>query len=177
MRCFIGFFVPDEIKPQIVAAQNRLKHLPVVCKFVEDENLHACISFLGEVSDEDVAKIAVKLENICKNHPKFRINVDGIKLIPNEKYLRVVGLDVSEESGILKTLSSDIKNSIGGDCKPAHITLCRVKNIVDKDKTVEKIKRIETEVDGFGVNSIDLIKSVVSRSGPIYTVVKSCKLA
>jgi 2'-5' RNA ligase len=168
--------VPDDVKLQIAEIQNKLKLLPIICKMVEPENLHICLSFLGEVDDKSIEKISEELETICKSCSKFRVKIGEIKFIPSEKYVRVIVLEASDESGSLKLISSDIRKSIGGDAKPPHITICRVKDISDKAETAQKIKNLDMYVDGFDVGGIDIIKSELSRNGPTYTSIKSCKL-
>jgi len=177
IRCFIGLFIPENVKQDIVKIQNIISQLPVVCKMVEYENLHINLSFLGEVGEGHVGSIASKLENICSKYNKFEIEVGGIKFIPNEKYIRVIVLDVLDPSNKLKALSSKITQKIGGDSKPPHITLCRVKYVKEKDKFLDNIRKLKSELTHkFNVNSISLIKSELTKGGPIYTIVKECQL-
>ncbi len=141
---------------------------------VERENLHISLSFLGEVVEDRINDISKKLDEICSRYQSFEASVSTIKLIPNENFVRVLALDVSGST--LKMLSRDIEHEIGGDAKPQHLTLCRVKNIRDKQKTVEDIKRVGSGVGSFMVSSVCLIQSVLQKPGPIYTVLHESKL-
>jgi 2'-5' RNA ligase len=170
VRCFIAILPPDEIKTKVVSVQNLLKGLPMVCKFVEPENLHISLSFIGEVEDSKIDEIKHKLDSICKNHQRFEIKIGNLKLIPNENYIRVVALDV-DTSPSLGILSRDIKKEIGSDVKPPHLTLCRVKSIKDKQKLVSVARDTSTFVGNFVVSSVCLMKSVLQRTGPIYTII------
>ena len=167
VRCFIGFFIPTEIKEKIINVQKQIQKLPITLKLVEAENLHICLSFLGDVKEEKVKNICEKLDSICKRYDKFEVEISGIKLIPTENYVRVLALDV--KSTTLENIRKDVENEIGGDSKPLHLTLCRVKKIENKKETIEKIKKIESDVGRFEIEKISLIKSILQKTGPIYT--------
>lgn len=166
MRCFVGIFLPSDIKNNIVTIQNQLKKLPMKCKFVEKNNLHICLSFLGEIKEEKIKSICEKLKNVCRKYSKFNVKISGIKLIPSETFIRVIVLDIKNET--LENLRKDVKNEIGGDSKPSHITLCRVKKIENRKNIVEKIREINYNIGSFVISKVSLIKSTLSRSGPTY---------
>jgi len=178
MRAFIGFFVPEKIKNYVKNLQSSLEKLPMSCKMVESDNIHICLSFLGDIEESEVQKIQVSLSEICNAQPIFEVSVGKIKLVPNEKYIRVVVLELSDTSGVLDSVCSNIKEKIGGRMNPAHITLCRVKNVSNKEEVVARIKKIPLQENlKFDVNSIDLIKSVLNRGGPVYNVIYEAKLS
>jgi 2'-5' RNA ligase len=174
VRCFIGIFIPSELRSKIVFIQEQLKKTPIRAKMVEPENLHICLSFLGEIKESEIKGISNSLDFICKRYEKFKVKISGIKFIPSENYIRVLALDV--KNGILETIRKNIVNEIGGDSKPPHVTLCRVKGIEDKLNTIRKIKEINYEIGDFIVKEISLIKSVIRRAGPVYTVLHQSSL-
>ncbi len=177
MRCFIGFLVPRALKKPIVELQEKIKKLPIKAKFVEPENLHLCFSFLGEKTEKEIEEISAKLDELSKNFKSFEVMVKGVKLIPNEKYVRVIALDVFDENRVLEGLRLEVKRVIGGDSKPAHLTLCRVKNISEKANFLEEIRKIkDISVGKFTLSSLQLIKSELRRTGPIYTALHESKL-
>lgn len=174
VRCFVGFLLPEIVKEKVVGVQEEIKKLPIVCKFVEKENLHICFSFLGDVGEDSLERIETSLDSVCKGVEPIRAAVDKIKLIPNENFIRVLALGVVSTE--LEELVYKINKIVGGDAKPPHITLCRVKKIESKDYVVQKLKEIRVERTGFLVDSVCLIKSELRKDGPIYTVIKSFKL-
>lgn len=174
VRCFIGFLLPENLKDKIVELQNYLSNF-VKAKFVERENLHLCFSFLGEKSE--VENIKRTMDEISKNYKIFEIRLKGIKLIPNEKFVRVIALNAFDEKNFSNSLRLEILNKIGGDSKPLHLTLCRVKSM-DKKVFKEKIEKIKNfDAGSFLLNSIQLIKSELRREGPIYEVIHESKLS
>ena len=178
VRCFIGILIPDELKKPIVELQEKIEKLPIKAKFVEPENLHLCFSFLGEKSEEEIEEISAKLDELSKNFKSFEVRVKGIKLIPNERYVRVIALDVFDENRILEGLRLEVKRIVGGDSKPAHLTLCRVKKILEKASFLEGVKKIrDISIGNFMLSSLQLIKSELRRTGPVYTVLHESKLS
>lgn len=176
VRCFIGLLLPENVKNRVAEIQREVAQLPLVCKFVEVENLHICLSFLGEVNEHEIDSISKNLDVICKNYPKFEVSVGGIKAIPNENYIRVLALDVLEKTGVIENIGREIVQKIGGDSKPPHLTLCRVKSISDKRNVIQKLKEIKMENENFTVDSMQLIKSELKRTGPVYSPIYESKL-
>ncbi len=171
MRCFIGIFPPRSVREEILRVKKSMESLPMKCKFVEPENYHISVSFLGEISENVLNEIKKKLEKICENFPKFNVRLNKIVFIPTEKYFRVIAFDVSDGKDFLIKLSKDVKKTIGGDTKPPHLTICRVKKVEKKEDVLNKLKNIEVDIN-FLAESVCIVKSELSRKGPKYTVMK-----
>lgn len=176
VRCFVGILIPENLKEKIIELQNYLSNF-VKAKFVERENLHLCFSFLGEKSEKEIGLIKKNLDEISKNFKNFEIRIKGIKLIPSEKFIRVIALNAFDEERISNSLRLEILNKIGGDSKPLHLTLCRVKSM-DKKNFFENIKKIQDfDAGSFTLSSIQLIKSELSKKGPKYEIIHESKLS
>lgn len=176
VRCFIGFLLPENVKKHAIEMQKEVARWPLVCKFVEEKNLHICLSFIGEVDEHEVDKIAESLDEICKGYSKFEVMVSKIRAIPNENYIRVLALDVLEKTGTIEKINREIVQKIGGDSKPPHLTLCRVKNVSDKKNVVQKMKDMKDMGESFAVDAMQLIKSELRKPGPVYSVIHESKL-
>ena len=178
VRCFIGILAPESIKTGFKRLENEIAKLPVVCKFVEVENLHLCFSFLGEVEDDKIDGIKEKLDMIAGKYSSFSVRIKGMKAIPNERFIRVLVLDVIDEGKKLEPISKDIVKEIGGDSKPPHLTVCRVKNITDRQVLLSKIEDMKNiEIGEILIDGIQLIKSELNRSGPMYSVIHEALLS
>lgn len=176
VRCFIGFLLPENVRKEILSIQEEMKKWPITCKFVETENLHVCLSFLGDVNEQEVERIKKELDSIGKNYSKFEASIGRIKPIPSENYIRVLVLDVLDEGGILEKIRKDVVQRIGGDSKPPHLTLCRVKNVSDKKNVAGNLEEMRSDLEKFSFSSIQLIKSELSRNGPVYSVIHESEL-
>jgi len=178
MRAFIGILVSENVRNVAVKMQEELKKVGIVGKYVEIKNLHVNLSFIGEISESESLEIAAKMDMIARGYKKFKVSIVAVKAIPNKKIVRVVAFDVVQENELLRSLSKDVQKSIGGDVKPPHMTLCRVKGLKDKRKFFEFVESYEkTSFVEFDVNSVQLIKSELDKEGPIYTIIHESKFS
>jgi 2'-5' RNA ligase len=168
--------VPEPARDEIISFQRSISKLPATCKMVEPQNLHVCLSFLGDFDESEVGRTSKALERICSHYKSFEVDIGKIKLIPSENYVRVVVLDMSSKSGSLVKISAEIKERVGGSVKPPHITLCRVRRISDKSKFLEVVKGLDASESKFAIDSVSIIKSELSPSGPTYSIIKKIKL-
>jgi 2'-5' RNA ligase len=176
MRAFIGFLVPEHVKDAVLKAGKELEGIGVVGKYVERENLHVNLSFLDEITDEESQGFAAKLDMMARGYERFQATLGPLKAIPNEKFTRIIAFEVEQENDRLNTIIKEIKKSIGGDAKPPHLTICRVKGVKDRTKFLEALEKYRTmKLASFDVGSVQLIKSELSSEGPIYSVVHESK--
>lgn len=175
VRCFIGVFVPFALRERILRLQKYIKSSGVDCKLVEYENLHVTLSFLGDVDESRMGLIKNSLDLVAKKFHKFVIGLSGIKFIPSVNFVRVIGLDIIDADGFLRRITDQIKKNVGGDVKPPHLTLCRVKNF-DKTKAVSKLLNLDSNCGDFEINSLSLIKSELKFGDPVYSTLHESKL-
>ncbi len=175
VRCFVGIMAPEGIREKIVVVQKQISNANIMCKMVEPENLHVSLSFLGEI--EDINAVSDKLRDSVGGVKRFEVEVAGLLMIPNMNYVRVIALGVSDKAGLLESLRLKIRDGVGGDSHEAHLTLCRVKGVVDKRTFFGRIEKLEgVGIGKFEVDAVHLIKSDLSLEGPKYTVVESVGL-
>jgi len=172
----VAIWPPLDIREKISTLQKKLTTLPMKFKIVKPANIHVTVSFLGERREDEVNNIKSELDMICSTYNPFEIILKGIKLIPNKNYIRVIAVDVIENEELLKIIRN-VSNSLKGDYKPPHLTLCRVKSIKDKKRIIEFAENYEsTNFGKFIVNEIALVKSTLTPSGPIYETIHVSKL-
>lgn len=172
MRLFVGYLISDETKKEIVKLQQEIKLYDIDCKLVEQENLHINLSFLGEISEEDANKVKNDLGEIAKRFCKIEVELKGIRAIPDKKFTRVIALEVSDPTGNLTKLMDEIIQKVGGDVKPPHITLCRIKSARNKQQIIMFVERYEnSKLSNMKIESIQLIESKLGRNGPEYSVI------
>ncbi len=177
LRLFVCAWVPEELKEKIINFQEEIKNIPIKAKFVERENLHLTITFLGNIREEEVGSLKKKLDMITKDTERFQINLSGLKVIPNENYVRVLGISI-KDNGEMADLIKNIGNAVGGKYYETNkLTLCRVKTVKDKNNLRDFIeKNHDVKIGDFEVKNIALVKSVLSRNGPLYETVEKFEL-
>jgi 2'-5' RNA ligase len=173
LRLFVCVWIPDGVKEKIIKFQNEIKELPMDAKFVETENLHITITFLGYKDLKEIEKIKNGIIAALKGVEKFNVKIKGLKIIPNENYIRVMGIGIGDEDNNLANLIKKVAKQIGGDYyEKQKITLCRVKKIYDKASMKKFIeKNLNIEIGSFEINSVALVKSVLAKHGPVYETI------
>lgn len=172
MRCFVGFFPPEDLKDEIVELQRLIGKLPIRCKMVERKNLHVNLAFLGEVENEK--SLIEKLDESILGLKQFEVRLDELRVVPMKRP-RVMFITV-KDSGEMKSLSSAIVKSTGGNFKEHHVTLCRIKTVEDRKGFNDGMADLPTCSESFVVGKISLIKSILTSSGPVYENVKQWSL-
>jgi 2'-5' RNA ligase len=174
-RLFIGIMVPEEVRTAVADIQSSVARLPMRVKLVEPENLHISLSFLGNVAEENIPNIASSLDKICQEHRPFTVRISGMMLIPNERHLRVIALDVKSNGDLLEKLRWEVEKKVGGDSKPCHLTLARVREMKDRRLAISRLKDLNIE-KYFEFQSVCLVRSMGTRSGRVYLVVHESRL-
>ena len=92
-------------------------------------------------------------------------------VFPSESYIKVVWVGLEENKELMK-LQEDIHKAIPhirDDFKfLPHLTLARVKFINNKEEFVKTIKEINIEPKEITLDKFKLIKSELTREGPVY---------
>jgi 2'-5' RNA ligase len=167
VRCFIAIYpVKSE---RVYEMQEKIGKL-IEGKGVEKENMHITLSFLGEKVEEEIKEIKKRLKEVAGLCYKRIATLTKIKFIPNEKFFRVIAIDVAG----LDDLSEMIEKKVGGNVKPPHLTLFRVKNVKNREELLE-FKKVEIN-ENVPVERICLMKSTLTHKGPIYEVIDSFEL-
>jgi len=175
MRIFVAIKIPKDIKDCISGVQESIGDDLAKIRWVNKDQMHLTLKFLGEVQPSNIIEIKKELKKIEFN--PFRTYLSSISMFPNENYIRVVwvGLEPEEE---INSLQKDIDEKLkklfkkDKDFKP-HITLGRVKFVRDKEKFIENLRKIKIDNKKVDVNGFKLMKSTLSQKGPIYEEIAS----
>jgi len=180
MRAFIAIEFPEEIKTDIFHNFEKLKETGIVSgNFVEKENLHLTLKFLGDLNEEKAKKIQEKLSEV--NFRKFRVKIGEIGFFPKEKYIRTIWIELkAEEIQKLQKIIDDKLFEIGISKDEreftSHITAVRIKSVKNKDIFLERLKKLRIKKQDFEVSNFSLIKSELTARCPIYKKIADFKL-
>jgi 2'-5' RNA ligase len=188
MRIFIAIEIPQNIRVKIAEITDYLqsKTPPTAVKWVDSENLHLTIKFIGETVQEKIEEIAKVLNQSLLHQAPFSLEISGLGMYPNNTNPRVIWLGVTGGEPLIamhnmldqKLASLGIQRE-GRPFSP-HLTIARLRRNTD----TASIKRIgktlsQFRVDSLGLFNIDhvqLFQSVLTPSGPIYTTLFSVPL-
>jgi 2'-5' RNA ligase len=162
VRLFIAFEVPEHISSELRKIQQEIKQEGV--KLVKE--FHLTFKFLGEVKEEDIDKIKTGLENI--SFQAIDASLDGVGVFPSMHRINTVWIGIEPEDKI-----GELAKIIDPEEKrfKAHITLGRVKFMKNKDEFVEKINKISVQKLSFKIDKLKLIKSTLTKQGPVYETI------
>jgi len=171
MRLFIAVEIPGDIRKKLASLQAKIGDIGKV-KWVEEENIHITMKFLGDVDDGKVGEINDSLETV--KHDTFKCEVKGFGTFPNEDYIKVMWAGIEPESQF-KILSDKIEKTLEpiGFKKESrfhpHATIGRVRLVKDKEKLKASIVELKTEIFGeFELNQFKLRKSTLTPKGPVH---------
>lgn len=176
-RIFIGIKVRSPESAVVAQLYQPLLALSGI-KWVEMENLHMTLRFIGEVPLERRINIAKALEQV--ESKAFRLLLGNVSSFPKRGNPRVVHLGLKDESIELQNVKEQIDNILKSIEIPiedenvfqAHVTLGRVKRI--KGPEIKDFVKNNRNFEGpfYDVESFQLFRSVLTSSGPQYEVIQ-----
>lgn len=183
MRIFIAIDPGNEIKEKIQEIKTKIDVLGSGVKWVEKENLHITLKFLGEINETMLNNVKSCIENIKNECGSFDIKLCSIGVFPNVKDARVIWVDIKEGQQELKLLSEKIDaklNKIGfsRENRPfsPHLTIGRVKGYINPESLKTIINDFKDyQIGKFTVKSICIMRSILKPTGPVYSLVSEFK--
>ena len=184
IRAFIAIEIPPEIRQKLDEIESVLKsasRAPV--KWVEPDSIHLTLKFLGDTDVNKVDTIIEALGSVLPSIPAPRLEVKGLGVFPSPHRTQVVWAGLG---GDMKGLTAqqqaveDVMEPFGFRREKRrfspHLTLGRVRDRATQSERQELGSLATgTSFDGgsFNGSPIHLIKSVLTRQGPIYTQLAS----
>jgi 2'-5' RNA ligase len=170
------------LKAAFVRAQGVLIATGADVKAVEGENIHITLKFLGEIAEARTAQVADLVRGIA--FKPFTLDFHGVGVFPAPNRPSVVWAGVSGEALEMITIFTELEKGLKAlgfepERRPfqPHVTLCRVRSGKNRDQLKETVKEMENEEFGpLRVEHITLKKSVLTRSGPIYSTVAESRV-
>ena len=175
MRCFIGIDLPKYVKKTLSKFQELLRKENIFYgKYVEENNLHISLKFLGEINNVEGIKNQLKK---IKFNP-FIVSLNNLGAFPSENYIRLLYIKINKGKEEIINLHKEIENILEFkrdiNFEP-HVSLIRVKNVLNK-KRVEELFKKEVSFGEFNVTSFYLFKSTLTSNGPIYEKIEKIEL-
>ncbi|MBI2084174.1 MAG: RNA 2',3'-cyclic phosphodiesterase [Candidatus Aenigmarchaeota archaeon] len=167
VRCFIGISLPENVVRHVNTLKRAIEQLPIEAKFVEPENLHITLSFLGEIPEMKIPEISKVMDDVVGTREKFEVAIEKIVAIPSDDYVKVIALSL--DSHDLEKLRLDLASAIDGDSKPPHLTICRVRKVIDKAVFKDGLEKIESSGMSMPVDEVCLFKSILGSGAPSYS--------
>ncbi len=180
-RIFIAIRMPDEVIQKITRiSQYFQSQLPErALKWVETENLHLTLKFLGEIPETIISEVQQLLTQAAATQKPFELSVEGLGMYPHANQPRTIWLGIEGVKPMIALharLEKDLEGlKIEKENRPfnPHLTLARVRERTSREVAHQIGETLAAfKVDSLGkfqVSEIHLIESQLTPKGPIYT--------
>ena len=185
MRLFIALNIPKKQRTRIHRAARSLREEDMPVRWIEPDDFHITLKFLGEVRREHVGRIEDAMVKVAASTKSFSTNLTGFGAFPTIRRPSVIWLGVGATPE-LRCLKQDLEWTLGNVGFGAetrafhpHVTLGRA----DSGGGAGAFRGLDTLMAGMSfegdlkVHTLDLMRSQLSRRGAAYSVLSSVKLA
>ncbi len=186
IRTFLGIDLGKEVRGQLVSLQEDLATVAADVNWVEPENLHLTLFFLGEVEQRETLDICRAAQKAIRDMPAFVMSVEGAGCFPNVRRPRTlwvgVGKGLDEVSAVHDAIETPLLE-LGSYRRETrgytpHVTLGRVKSTGDADALGKALVNHQTWSAGeVMVTEVCVMSSVLMPDGPTYSVLGRAKLS
>jgi 2'-5' RNA ligase len=184
-RTFIALDVGKEIRTRLVALQESLARTEAEVKWVEPENLHVTLLFLGEVDHRDITAVCRAVAGAAATQPVFPLTVEKVSCFGSPRRPRTlwagVGAGTQEVVALHDALEPPLLD-LGCYRREErqytpHITLGRVKSDrPNSDLATALAKKADWRGGETVVREVHVMGSELTPHGPVYTVLSRAKL-
>jgi 2'-5' RNA ligase len=185
IRTFIAIDVGKPIRDRIIALQETLARSGAQVKWVEPENLHLTLLFLGEVDERDVPPVCQAVSDAAAKQSAFTMTVESAGCFPNPRRPRVLWVGISAGSQEVCALHDALEQPLldlgcyrREDRKyTPHITLGRIRTDPGSDQLAAALaKQAAWKGGDTTIREVHVMSSELSSEGPLYTVLSRAKL-
>lgn len=184
MRLFVGINFPKKQRAKMHRAARALRDQELPVRWVDPDNFHITLKFLGEVRREQIDSVMAGIKRAAVSTQPFQTEIRGFGAFPTVRRPHVIWLGVGA-CPELRCLKQDLEWALGDAGFPSesrsfhpHVTLGRTHDtggpgaFRELDDTFASIDF----GDELKVRSVDLMRSHLSREGHRYSVVNTIRL-
>ncbi|MCD6229565.1 MAG: RNA 2',3'-cyclic phosphodiesterase [Candidatus Diapherotrites archaeon] len=184
MRYFFAVPLQKNQQEKIVKFQEKFSECGVKIKFVERENIHITVVFLGEVSKSDALCAFDEVRNT--GFEGFEAEAKGVHAFPSDSNSRVLfagfGAGSEKLTGLIESIENlsqvkklttlQKKQGLAGKGIVPHITIGRVKSHANRKLTETILNATDFYFFDININEVQLWESKLTPAGPVYNVVE-----
>ena len=183
-RLFLGIKIQVEEKLLGVLNEIKISLKDDYIKWVEMNNLHLTLLFLGDTNEEFMPGIVESLKEIENKISDFKVLLKNIGVFKNIYHPRVIwiGIEPVENIQKLKTEIDNVISSIGFNIKAEerfhpHLTIGRTKSIKDASKLKSIIDSYKgVQLQEADITNFQLFESKLTPTGPVYSIIREYSL-
>ena len=173
-RLFVAIELPKNIKQRLESIQKELKRSGADAKWVEPENIHLTLKFLGNVDAENIKNMSELLKSKFSLKKSFKITLDRLGCFPSLHSPRVLWAGFEDKQDNTKEMARLFEET--KEFQP-HATLARVRSPLNKIALIEKMEELNRDFkpEALDVDNITLFESKLSSKGPAYSIIQQIK--
>jgi 2'-5' RNA ligase len=177
LRTFVAVEISPEVRGRVADLIKQLKTSGADFKWVESQNLHFTLNFLGDVDERQIHEVCVAVTDAVATIEPFDITCQGAGAFPHGENPRVVWVGVEEGSEQMCALQAATEEALAAlgfkreqrRFRP-HLTIGRVRRGAGRLR--ELTEQLEKHADfAAGVTIVDeavVFSSRLERAGPVY---------
>ncbi|HEX5398596.1 MAG TPA: RNA 2',3'-cyclic phosphodiesterase [Verrucomicrobiae bacterium] len=180
LRLFVAIAIPDSVRNEMIRVQQELKPLALGdVRWVNPEQLHLTLKFLGNVPAGSITEVKHSLAEACAGVRPFHLRANGVGFFPNARSPRVVWAGIEDDENVLAGLQVQVERLLapftekpGAESFHAHATLGRFQKY-RRHKTeglLQRALKLGGHVfGGWRVEEAGLFQSELSSNGARHT--------
>ena len=184
-RTFLAIHIPTgtDYPAMVERLKKNLPHEKYI-NYCRPENIHLTLKFLGSSPVDDIPNIIEACQKVAKRHQPFTMDFDRTGYFGSNKVPRVLWLGMNDQPKALFDLEADLLDAFDdlGYLRDRqnfvpHLTVCRIKSLVDKQFFLKVCNSIEQKTYLHAdVKELVYFQSILQPTGPIYKPLKRIPL-
>ncbi len=184
-RTFLAISIPcsTEFPAMVERLKKNLQHEKYI-NYVKTNQIHLTLKFVGDTPAEDIPNIIEACQKVAKKHQPFTMDFDRTGFFGSNNVPRILWLGMNNQPKALFDLEADLLDAFDdlGYLRDRqnfvpHLTVCRIKQLVDKQFFLQICKGIEQKTYLHAdVKELIYFQSFLQPTGPIYKILKKIPL-
>lgn len=169
MRIFIALEIPQRTKDNLARSAEQFRHFSTAGNFVDTQNYHITLHFLGEVAESDLMYVQSAMDGV-KNMPAPRLSLLQFVTMRGSDATAARLRNCPQLTELHDQLGEKLERNgftVEHRAYRPHITICR------KAKFTLPFAEVTKNVDVFNApfvaSQVVLYQSTLTKDGPIYT--------
>lgn len=178
IRTFVALEVSKDVRSRTHRMIGRLRQSGAAANWVEPENLHLTLNFLGDVDDRRVNEVCQAAKEVARNHEPFEVKLRGVDAFPRLQAPRVMWAGVEVGGEQVEQLQRELTTAFRdlgfpkerGKFVP-HLTIGRLRRGKSANESLRSLlaKHHDFDAGTALIEEMVVFSSLLESGSPIYT--------
>ncbi len=185
VRTFVAIECSEHLRSSCEQAVAKLSDVVDGARWVQPENIHLTLKFLGEVEDRELHAVCQKVGEAAQTVSKFDVACRSVGAFPSVERPSTIWIDVVDSNDHVMELQQKVAESLSDlgfpiERRPfkAHLTIGRTRSRDSGNPEWLKIveRYANREFGLLSVKEVVVFSSELERRAPVYTALARCPL-